>query len=642
MAKAKTGLTLAFFGMTLMLSLALMVMMAQSLAAKDEVKVDEAGLEVARNGDQFLLKIPVENLSHRVIRANLFIQLLDFDDQTLWQAERDLTLFWKHRLYTVPLKVAREDLYPNRLRYRLDSPAGVSVGIVSVSEAMSQLETHVLGQTEFLAGGKASIRIVTLNHRGRTPIQGARVKIEMGARELFRGKTNEQGTLEASFFIPEQLEGQAQLTITASSPIGEDVIERQVKVSRRDLIYLITDKPLYQPNQVMHIRALSLRKPSLKPASNWPIIFEVEDSKGNKVYKKRLQTDRFGLSSVDFQLADEVNLGRYKVRAILGDSKSEKTVTVKRYVLPKFDIEFTTDKQYYLPGEKVQGEIQANYFFDKPVAGGLVEMSLSKFDVGFSEVAKVDGVTDEKGHFEFQLQLPEHFVGQPLEQGDAFVKFEVSVSDQAKHQETLTQTRTVSKDPIRIVVIPESGEVVPYVSNLFYVMTTYPDGSPAKASVTMNGLQGETDDLGIAQFHITPREQDGIEARTSAVDEKGNRGELAVRFEYDSSLPHLLLRTDQALYEVGDQLRIDVLTTKTQGMAYLDVVRDGQTMLTKSLEVQHGAGSLEIDLTADLTGPTIFRSPLGRINRSTVQERRVGWTSRSPMEQAVLFWPLWG
>jgi hypothetical protein len=602
MSRVKKGLAIIVFGMAAMLSLALMVAMAQSLVSKNQVRVDEAGIEVVPKGDQFLLRLPVENLSYRVLQGRLSIQLLDFDDEILWETERDVTLYWRHRIYTFPLKVVGKDLHPNRLKYQLTSPGGASLGIVSLSEVLNRLETHVLGQTEFLAGGNASIRIVTLNHRGRTPIKGAHVRIEMGAKELFRGKTNEQGTVDASFFIPEQFEDQAQLTITASTPIGEDVIERQVKVSRRDLIYLITDKPLYQPNQIIHIRALSLKKPSLRPASKSPIIFEVEDSKGNKVFKKKLETDRFGLSSVDFQLADEVNLGSYMVRAILGESKSEKTVTVKRYVLPKFNIEFATGKKYYLPGEKVEGEIQADYFFGKPVVGGLIEVSLSKFDVGFTEVAKIDGVTDEEGHFQFQLQLPEHFVGQPLEQGDAFVKFDVSVTDQAKHQENLTQTRTVSKSPIRIVVIPESGEVVPQVSNLFYVMTTYPDGSPAKTSVTLNGLAGQTDDLGIVKLHLTPQEQEGIEVQASAVDKQGNRGEFTTRFEYDASLPHLLVRTDQALYDVGDQLRIEVLTTKEQGMAYLDIVRDGQTVLTKSLEVRQGAGALEIDLSADLTG----------------------------------------
>jgi hypothetical protein len=602
MERAKMKSAMVTFGMATTLFLALIMLLPQSFAYKGEVRVDEPGIEVVPRGERFLLKFPVENLTNRMPRGRLSIQVLDFEDKILWHTEQDLTLDLRHRVYTFPLEVKREELYPNRLKYKLTSPKEEVVGIVSVSEVMNQLETHVLGQTEFLAGSNASIRVVTLNHRGREPIKGARVRVKMGDRELFKGRTNEKGTVDASFFIPERLKGKPNLVITASTPIGEDMIEREVKVSKQDLVYLITDKPLYQPNQTIHIRALSLRKPSLKPVARAPIIIEVEDSKGNKVFKKLLETDRFGLASVDFQLADEVNFGRYKVRAILENTKSEKTVTVKKYVLPKFKIEFATNKKYYLPGERMKGEIQADYFFGKPITEGQVKVTISKFDVEFTEVAKVDGLTDEKGHFEFEHRLPEHFVGLPLEQGNAFVKFEVSVTDQAEHQEKLTETRTISKSPIRIDIIPESGEVVPKVSNLFYVMTTYPDGSPAKTLITLNGLERRTDELGIAKSIITPEEEGGIEVKVSAVDEKGNRGEVTKSFKYDLSLPHILLRTDKPIYEVGNRMRIEVLATKEEGMVYLDLVKDRQTVLTRSVEVQNGMGSLEVDLTADLTG----------------------------------------
>ena len=53
----------------------------------------------------------------------------------------------------------------------------------------------------------------------------------------------------------------------------------------------------------------------MKPVANKEMQFEIEDSKGNKVFKKTLTTSEFGIASVDFQLADEVNMGDYHVRA---------------------------------------------------------------------------------------------------------------------------------------------------------------------------------------------------------------------------------------------------------------------------------------------------------------------------------------
>ncbi len=43
------------------------------------------------------------------------------------------------------------------------------------------------------------------------------------------------------------------------------------------------------------------------PAAN--LIFDIQDSRGNKVFKKVTHTDEFGVASADFALADEVNLG---------------------------------------------------------------------------------------------------------------------------------------------------------------------------------------------------------------------------------------------------------------------------------------------------------------------------------------------
>ena len=48
-------------------------------------------------------------------------------------------------------------------------------------------------------------------------------------------------------------------------------------------------------------------------------MIEVQDAKGNKVFKKRLATSDYGIAAADFQLADQVNTGSYTVTAIVGD-----------------------------------------------------------------------------------------------------------------------------------------------------------------------------------------------------------------------------------------------------------------------------------------------------------------------------------
>src|SRR5262249_47839252 len=143
--------------------------------------------------------------------------------------------------------------------------------------------------------------------------------------------------------------------------------------------------------------------------------------------------------------------------ATLGATQAQKTVDVKKYVLPKFKSDIKADKNFYLPKETIHLDVQSDYFFGKPVAGGKVEVTASTFDVAFQKFASHNGKTDENGHTKFDIKLPDYFVGQPLQNKDALVKLEIKVTDTADHSETITKTYSVSDQPIRVSLIPEGG-----------------------------------------------------------------------------------------------------------------------------------------------------------------------------------------
>ena len=65
--------------------------------------------------------------------------------------------------------------------------------------------------------------------------------------------------------------------------------------------------------------------------------FAVRDAKGNKVFGEvGNQQANFGIAAADFKLASQVNEGSYAIAVTVGDTTSERNVTVERYVLPKF------------------------------------------------------------------------------------------------------------------------------------------------------------------------------------------------------------------------------------------------------------------------------------------------------------------
>lgn len=242
-------------------------------------------------------------------------------------------------------------------------------------------ETYVYGQTHFASGSPAALRVMVkgaTSLTGSVALPGATVKISLKEKDkttlLYEGKTNDAGEAPVRFSLPDLAPGKYSLLISTSSPYGKEEVSQKIQVSRKEKILLVTDKPIYQPNQTIHIRALCLNEITLKPAAKKSLLLEVEDSKGNKVFKKRIKTGDYGIGPATFTLADEVNMGAYKIRALIGKEKTEKTVTVKKYVLPKFKVVLSTEKEYYLPGEKVKGKIRSDYFFGKAVSGGKVKI----------------------------------------------------------------------------------------------------------------------------------------------------------------------------------------------------------------------------------------------------------------------------
>ena len=480
-------------------------------------------------------------------------------------------------------------------------------------ETISRHETIILGQNQLVPGSKAALRIVVRDSHEGTPLENAEVSLVLKDSQsgdqtaAFSGKTDAQGTLNASFTVPEEAAKDQTLVVWTTSSLGGDILEQPVTVERDYRVLLSSDKPIYQPGQIIHLRALALGSFDLKPAAGDEIEFVIADGKGNKVFRQTLETSEFGVASVDFQLASEAGSGNYKISATLGDVTSEKTVSVEFYVLPEFDIEISTDKTFYRPGETISGSLQADYFFGKPVANSLVSIEGYTFDFEKDVSFNLEGETDETGYFEFELALPEYIAGSDLEGGLGRYYLQVNLTDQAEHSETANLSLPVSENSLIIEAVPEGGHFRPEIENILYVLTSYPDGSPAAAELTLNfydngeTIEVKTGDYGLAEIKRTPLDWwQGFSI--SAEDDQGNQAYNEFYFEGDYAEESILLRPDKAVYRVGESMQLSLLASQQSGSIYLDMIREGQTVSTRSVDLQNGQAELVVDLTPDLYG----------------------------------------
>jgi uncharacterized protein YfaS (alpha-2-macroglobulin family) len=358
------------------------------------------------------------------------------------------------------------------------------------------------------------------------------------------------------------------------------------------------------------------------------------------VFKKATQTDKFGIASAEFILADEVNLGTYHLRAVMGDAASgsvntaETALSVERYVLPKFKVavDFAGKdnriKRGYRPGDHVTGTVRANYFFGKPVDGAQVTVKASGMDVAQFEAGFAAGKTDQEGAWRFDLRLPDYFAGLALHHGIARVLIEATVKDAAGHAETRGEPVTVSESPLIIIAVPEGGSLIPNLENQVFILTSYPDGKPAAARIKVraDGNADQTanaDAGGVAVIRL--RAANGTQnVRVEADDAEGNHASSALPLETKQGEDQILLRTERAVYRAGDRIELKLFSTRRRGTAYMDVVKDGQTVLTRDVDLVNGQADLALTATPELAGTLDFNAYLfGRDARPVGDHRLV-------------------
>src|SRR5258708_6179139 len=302
-----------------------------------------------------LLHLTIPYQAARAGGGQLTMEVLDPEDNVLGRAERHVEVAQGPGRWQDEIKLEKQlpldELVWHRIQYRFaydDRKTDDLEGTESISQVLRTPVIHILGQQSYLSGGQAATRVIVTDSKNEIIAGRGAVRIDLlvadeKPRLLFTGPLNRRGTTEAQFRFPVGLVGSYQLRYVLDTPIGSTEFTQTVRLEDKVSILLTAEKPIYQPGQTIHVRALALDRSDHEAAANHKLTFELEDSRGNKVFKKATETDQFGVASAEFGLADEVNLGTYHLRALMGDADAptntaEIALNVERYVLPQFKV----------------------------------------------------------------------------------------------------------------------------------------------------------------------------------------------------------------------------------------------------------------------------------------------------------------
>lgn len=482
-------------------------------------------------------------------------------------------------------------------------------------------QTIVLGQDTLAPGSQAALRVVVSDQTSNQPVINANVNVRLRqaglAKTVYTGSTDATGSAPVSFQVPAEWQGAAELVVDTDSALGEDEVVTPVLLTRDYRLLLSSDKPVYQPGETLHMRSLALGRVDDRPAVGAVTHFEVLAPDGALLLSEEHPTSDFGIAASDLVLPEDAPFGPYQVRATLDDTVSQLTVNLGEAPLPTYRVDVTADTPYYLPGDLLTGQVSAGYFFGKPVADAAVELRLLGNKLGADPAAgeqrlfmrELIGQTDAAGNFAFQFELPALDADAFNEQGLLQLALEATVTDATGDAQFGWQTLSMARQPILIDVVPEGGTLRSGVENILYVLTSYPDGSPAPTALQVAIGSGApiaeaSNDYGLAEVRYTPRAGDegARQVQVTAVDTANHAGSVIVELPLDEAKETLLLRTDRALYQVGDTIALEAVASGAGNALYVDVIKGGQTLLTQSALVKDGRATLALDLTPELAG----------------------------------------
>lgn len=479
-------------------------------------------------------------------------------------------------------------------------------------------------------GGKGSLQMISLKEPPAKPqrvilqlrgvLRGENSSIDLGKHQLSRVTT-------LSFPVPVVKAQPYYVNIVLG---GRTYSLGQVKLQRGGNILLACDKQYYKPGQKIYLRALVRSSGEKRVIANREITFEVEDPKGNLLYRTKKKTSSYGVSSLIFSLAYEITEGLYVLRALVGEDRSKKRVMVSSYQLPKIKVQFTPHTKTPEKASFYQGEVLARYFFGKPVVGARVEYEIS---ISFLKQTLYGSTfTDKEGRAPIKFLLPDWPGGNfyPNVQGTwrggrqvaplkRSIKIEFLVKDRAGVRASLIKEIPVSSPYIHIYTFKESEKILPGFQNNLHIITTDSEGNPLAAEVKV-ALAGElyslkTNRYGLAKLPLTGEHlfsespykkygysrfyyQQNLQFVTLwARDKTGRRGKTSVNLSFNYlSAPALVLKADRALYRKGETLKISGFSNLPDGKGNLLVLQQGRILFQREFQLTDGKGRFEIPL----------------------------------------------
>ncbi len=279
-----------------------------------------------------------------------------------------------------------------------------------------------------------------------------------------------------------------------------DAYRRHYEQTRRTLLHVTVDRPMYQPGQSLHWVSWHLNPGDLLSAEGTRNVeIELTDAQGATVAEEtvRLQS---GLAQGTLEIDEEATGGNYTLKLTDGEREYERPILVSRFEPPRFRKSLDFSQTNYRPGESVEAEVEILRDDGRAPAGMEIEGYLQ---IAGRHVLDLSTKIDGRGQGIFEFELP-----QVIEEDDAVIVFSVSEGGMV---ETGIFPVPLALEEVTLQFFPEGGELVHGLTSRVYFEATDLSGEPVEVEGILLDETGEElaqletihDGRGI--FEVTPQ-----------------------------------------------------------------------------------------------------------------------------------------
>jgi len=628
----------------------LLILSTPPSRAGGALKLNEADTRLLLRDENPRVHLALENGVGKTVQAAIQVDLLDPHSVVIAAANitREVEAGKQKLSVELPLNLRQlksqeqERLLWYRLRYRMTPDPLLSLeptsGVISLSEITPDLfEIRIASST--LVREAMRYRVIARAQHPLTNRPAKGVHIE-GTVEFEDDDTDLKTTLRASrvtdgegfaildFDLPRQIKSD-DIDLAIRGSRGQLSVEEhhEIDLLRKPYIFATSDKPLYQPGQVLHARVL-IFGPAKRAIGAAPVTLKISDPEQQVLFQSELTTSRFGIASADWPIPVNARLGNYRIEFSTEDEDSAGTIWVKisRYDLPNFTVNVKADRSFYLPHEDAEVEVSAAYLFGQPVKQGQVRVvretertwNYRQQAYETKEAETYAGETDANGVFKVSLDLTKAHADLDDDDYERFRDLRYAAYFTDPSTSRIEQRRfdlRITKEPIHVYVVRPQGR---YYENAhlplyFYVSTSYADGTPAQCKVTIGAagnsarplLTLHTNRHGLARVdHLevpaSAAEQGELGLTFLARDSQGQTGKHAEDISFRDVIA-LRVETDKTLYRSGDPVEITVTSSERNLAVMLELATgDGIVLHSQTLRLHDGRATVTLPWSREL------------------------------------------